>query len=166
MIILQKRTYWYDNCQKEIPAWAQLDILDNIYPNHWRNQSSVKWEEIYRCWDASNALKDKCHESKVTKCATSFKEISSIKVSGLFAVVNRICILIIHIATYSFIANNHAFWWCSVNLILLSLCGWQIALLLCSHQVMYMANAIFLFRAMRSQLRLSLRSLFAVQQWL
>lgn len=106
MIILQKRTYWYDNCQKEIPAWAQLDILDNIYPNHWRNQSSVKWEEIYRCWDASNALKDKCHESKVTKCATSFKEISSIKVSGLFAVVNEICILIIHIATYSFLANN------------------------------------------------------------
>lgn len=100
MVILQKRTYWYDNCQKEIPAWAQLDILDNIYPNHWRNQSSVKWEEIYRCWDASNALKDKCHESKVTKCATSFKEISSIKVSGLFAVVNEICILIIHIATY------------------------------------------------------------------
>lgn len=78
--MLQKPTFWYDGCQKEIPSWIQYDILDNIYPSHWKDQSQVNWEEVYKCcyiWDC-------LYETPVTisKLVHGVDGITAMKVSG------------------------------------------------------------------------------------
>lgn len=78
--MLQGKNFWYKRCQNEIPPWVQSDLLDNIYPSHWRDVSQVDWEVIYMCWyNWDSPLEILVVKSKVVN---GVQGISSVKVSG------------------------------------------------------------------------------------
>uniref|UniRef100_A0A1B6F995 F-box domain-containing protein n=1 Tax=Cuerna arida TaxID=1464854 RepID=A0A1B6F995_9HEMI len=72
--------YWYNHCNKEIPAGAQFDLLDHIFPSHWENQNCVNWQIMYKSWCFWNSLKSL--SPSVERFVTGLDGISAIKVSG------------------------------------------------------------------------------------
>ncbi|XP_046665292.1 uncharacterized protein LOC124357492 isoform X1 [Homalodisca vitripennis] len=78
----KKVLYWYNHCNKEIPAGAQFDLLDHIYPCHWENQNCVNWKIIYKSWCFWENLKSVLRYASVEKFVSGLNGISAMKVSG------------------------------------------------------------------------------------
>uniref|UniRef100_A0A1B6M3M7 F-box domain-containing protein n=3 Tax=Graphocephala atropunctata TaxID=36148 RepID=A0A1B6M3M7_9HEMI len=78
----EKPTYWYDNCMKDIPNGALFDLLDNVFPHHWENQSGVDWQILYTTWCYWNALRRNAISPSVEKFVRGLRGISALKVSG------------------------------------------------------------------------------------
>jgi len=82
----KKKNFWYDNCQKEIPPWIQFDLLDHVFPSHWKDQTKVNWEEIYKCWSIWNSQFKP--PVTISKRFSGLQGISSVKVSGDWLLVS------------------------------------------------------------------------------
>lgn len=78
--MLQKPNFWYEHCEKEIPSETKFDLLDNIFPGHWKYQSKVDWQKIYKCWYGLHFYYKA--PTTVLKLVSGLNGISSIKVSG------------------------------------------------------------------------------------